>query len=382
MRIVFLVQGEGKGHLTQAISLGQILTEAGHEVVGALVGQSEGRTVPAFFKKEIGAPVFLHDAPNIIYNSDGGGLNLSRTLRTHLAALPRYLSSLRKIHQTIQSLEPDLLINFYEIYGGLYNLRYGTKIPMVCIAHQYLLQHPLFTFPPNSKVDRWLINFNTEATSWLCKKKLSLSFRSFPQANVGKNMVVPPLLRKAVRELKPKDEDFFLVYMTHHSLSKQIISWHARHTEVKLQCFWDNAAAPELVQHNPNLIFRQIDATKYLQLLATCKGLVTTAGFESVCEAMYLGKPVMMVPVPQHFEQECNALDGVNSGAGVAATTFDLSLFMAYLPKHKDQSAQFRNWYMKGDNIFINAIEAYGNGTVSKIMPSQTIQAIGTLSPA
>lgn len=36
-----------------------------------------------------------------------------------------------------------------------------------------------------------------------------------------------------------------------------------------------------------------------------CSGYVTTAGFESVCEAMYLGKPVMMIPT--HVEQEINA---------------------------------------------------------------------------
>ena len=30
---------------------------------------------------------------------------------------------------------------------------------------------------------------------------------------------------------------------------------------------------------------------------AECKGLVSTAGFESVCEAKYMGKPVLMAPV-------------------------------------------------------------------------------------
>lgn len=31
------------------------------------------------------------------------------------------------------------------------------------------------------------------------------------------------------------------------------------------------------------------------------------AGFESVCEAMYLGKPLLMVPA--HIEQDCNISD-------------------------------------------------------------------------
>lgn len=48
-----------------------------------------------------------------------------------------------------------------------------------------------------------------------------------------------------------------------------------------------------------------------------CKAYLTTAGFESVCEALYLGKPVLMVPV--HVEQECNAWDAQKVGAGVRA---------------------------------------------------------------
>ena len=95
-------------------------------------------------------------------------------------------------------------------------------------------------------------------------------------------------------------------------------------------------------------------------MLASCNALVTTAGFESVCEAMYLGKPVMMVPVPNHFEQECNAMDGVISGAGVTSKTFNLSVILDYLPKHVDQSQKFRSWYHRGEAMFLKEIEAFG----------------------
>lgn len=39
MKILFIVQGEGRGHLTQAISLERLLTRSGHEVVEVLVGK-------------------------------------------------------------------------------------------------------------------------------------------------------------------------------------------------------------------------------------------------------------------------------------------------------------------------------------------------------
>lgn len=39
MKILFIVQGEGRGHLTQAISMEKLLRSNGHEVVEVLVGK-------------------------------------------------------------------------------------------------------------------------------------------------------------------------------------------------------------------------------------------------------------------------------------------------------------------------------------------------------
>lgn len=50
--------------------------------------------------------------------------------------------------------------------------------------------------------------------------------------------------------------------------------------------------------------------------MAGCRAYATTAGFESICEAMYLGKPVLMVPA--HIEQDCNAHDAMRAGAGLS----------------------------------------------------------------
>lgn len=50
MKVIFVIQGEGRGHLTQALALGQMLRHEGHEVVKVLVGKSKNRMIPAFFR--------------------------------------------------------------------------------------------------------------------------------------------------------------------------------------------------------------------------------------------------------------------------------------------------------------------------------------------
>ena len=46
MKVLFIVQGEGRGHLTQAITLEEILRRNGHEVVEVLVGKSNTLRLP------------------------------------------------------------------------------------------------------------------------------------------------------------------------------------------------------------------------------------------------------------------------------------------------------------------------------------------------
>ena len=71
MKVLFVIQGEGRGHLTQALTLEKILRDNGHEVVGMLIGKSKSRTLPAFFTARTKAPVTTFSSPNFVPSKDG-----------------------------------------------------------------------------------------------------------------------------------------------------------------------------------------------------------------------------------------------------------------------------------------------------------------------
>ena len=100
-----------------------------------------------------------------------------------------------------------------------------------------------------------------------------------------------------------------------------------------------------------------LSGEKFLELLAHCKGLVCTAGFESVCEAMFLKKPVMMVPVKNHYEQFVNSRDGARAGAGVFNDHFDLQKLLNWMEKKDRDYQAYHNWIANGENTIVDFIE-------------------------
>ena len=51
--------------------------------------------------------------------------------------------------------------------------------------------------------------------------------------------------------------------------------------------------------------------------LASCEGLLTGGGFEGPAEALFLQKKVLMIPMRDQYEQQCNALAASKLGVPV-----------------------------------------------------------------
>ncbi len=356
-KFIFTIQGEGRGHLTQAISLKQILEEAGHEVVGYAVGTFENRKLPSFFLDCIGSmPLIQYEAPSIIYGS-GRSVKLLATAMQAFKKFSIFKNSAKSLGKFIEDLQPDGIVNFYESITGLYYFTSKSKIPCLSVGHQYLLLNKNFISIKEKAIDRFLLNINTKITAYGSQKFLGLSFAPLTNDEKRKIYTVPPLLRKVVKEKSTSNEGSWLAYLTHYRLADEIAVWHLHNPDVKIDCFWDHPEMKETYEYSPNLTFHPIDAEKYLDKMSKCAGLISTAGFESVAEAMYLGKPVMMVPVPNHIEQMINAFDGERAGAGIAAENFDLDMLAEYLPHHESIESQFHWWCAKGKNLMLGHLE-------------------------
>lgn len=361
---LFVVQGEGRGHMTQALALRAMLRRAGHRVAQVLVGRSARRTVPDFFLEKIDAPVRYFESPNFVCDGGDRAVRLGSTLWHAVRRSPHLRRSLREIDTAMTETRPDLVINFFEPLAGLYYALRRPDPPMVCIAHQYLYLHPGYTFPdvpdfPRAQaMQRRALKGFARITSWGAHRRLALSLTPMADAPSRHTRVVPPLLRDELFQQDPRTGDFLLVYILNRGYADAIRRWHTQHPDVALHCFWDHPEADAVERVDDTLTFHRLHDEKFLRLMAECRGLVTTAGFESVCEAMYLGKPALMVPVEGHFEQHCNALDAAAAGAGLASVDFAIDRLVACADDYQSVAPAFRPWVDSAEGRFLAELEA------------------------
>lgn len=359
MKFVFIVQGEGRGHMTQAIAFSKMLENSGHQLTGVILGKSKRRSIPEFFTREINAPIHLVESPNFETDESEKTILIGKTIYSNLKRLPIFWRSLNQVHKIIQSGNPDVILNFYDLLGGFYSILFQPKAAYWAIGHQYLTGHPEFIFAPSKGFQKQLFLLNTWMTAWRAEERLALSFQPMKSHSGSKIRVVPPLLRPEVKELVPIEGGFFLSYIVNCGYAEEVISFAKANPDLIIKAYWDKKEVGETENPLPNLSFHRVHDKNFLQDMAACKGLICTAGFESICEAMYLGKPVMVIPVAGQYEQACNALDTEATGAGIKSEHFDFGYFDQALSKLNSVEKPFKNWVKTWDQTFtqLTAVE-------------------------
>jgi uncharacterized protein (TIGR00661 family) len=86
------------------------------------------------------------------------------------------------------------------------------------------------------------------------------------------------------------------------------------------------------------------DEYTFLEDLRTAKAVITNGGFTLISEALHLGKPILSVPVQEHFEQAYNGLAVDQMGYGKFApeiTKEAMAEFLDNLPYYEKNLAKY-----------------------------------------
>jgi uncharacterized protein (TIGR00661 family) len=358
--VILAVQSEGRGHMTQAIAVRDILKKLNMEVCCVIVGSSNGREIPDFFKLKFDVPIVSLESPHFVTGTDNKAIRIGTTAWKNMIKIGAYYRSIHIIHKLISFHKADLIINFYEPLIGMYRLFHNPSCKILSIAHQYIYLHPAFRFPAGNWIQRQALVQYSRLTSIKSDMILAISQYDLPKSSNKNLLIIPPLLRSELFGLQAEDKNFILVYLVNSGYMNDILRWHKNNPASKLHCFTDCKKVKEVYSGewivDETLSFHSLNDKKFLDMMASCSGMATTAGFESVCEAMYLCKPLMVVPVQGHFEQYCNAQDTQIIGAGLCSRHFSLEKLVRYMPFYGKTNGPFREWVKVADDKLIGSI--------------------------
>lgn len=336
-----------------------------------LAGAHHNRSWPDFFERGFDTPVTRLASPGFVYRA-GRAVNLPATLWQFATQLGQFRHSLRRLDETVARTEPDLVINFLEPLVGFAGFLGRQRVPVLAVGHQFMLRHP--HYPQTSVPWGQRLGLHRYVALTGCNAvRYGLSFYEAADQPGQNLLVAPPLLRDELFRLDGSaNEGHLLVYLLNAGYRADVEAWHRRHPEVPLHVFYDRPGAAEVERVDASLTFHRLHGEKFLRLMATCRAVVCTAGFESLSEAAWLGKPALAVPVENHVEQRLNAADAEFAGIALSSTGFDLDRLLA-APGGAAQH-QFQGWVAQSDTRLLRAVHFTAISAARSFRPSGGVQ--------
>src|SRR5690606_19355221 len=194
---------------------------------------------------------------------------------------------------------------------------------------------------------------------------LITSFFYSPLKRPERTTLVPPIIRPVIQSISPVKGDHVLVYFNHPKGAEYVLDV-LRQVDAPFVVY--NFDRPERPEDYPNVIFKQPSMDGFLKDLATCRAVISTAGFTLTSEALFLGKPLLVAPNDGIFEQTINAIFLEREGLGRAVigrpiTVRDVTTF---LEQHAIYEERLRNRNYSGNERAVMCIEK----VLSRCMPA------------
>ena len=295
-RIFYGVMGDARGHVSRALAIAQELPH--HEFLFI------GREKVQIFKESGYQVEVIPSFSTIIRNNR---VDFAATLADAMICISRLAPTLKRVRDLIKDYDPHLIISDYEFITP--RAAKLTGRPCVSLGNEHLLTECRYDPPPGQRLSRYLTCFLIRYLYSAASHYLIPSFHPLPPIDQAKTEVFPPLIKPKVMAYRPAAGDYALVYLRGYYLNKLIKLLKGR--KRKFVIYGMGEKPPE-----GNLQFKKTSEDEFLVDLAACRYVVANGGLSLISEALYLGKPMLCLPVQFLYEQFCNAYFLAQNGFG------------------------------------------------------------------
>jgi uncharacterized protein (TIGR00661 family) len=276
MKILYAIQGTGNGHISRAREIIPHLQK--HCETDILISGYQS-DVPLNFEVK-----YSYTGLSFIFGKKGGVDIWNTYVRANI----------KKLFNEIRSLpikEYDFVINDFEPVSAW--ACYLNKVPCISVSHQSALLTKNVPKPRNNDLFGKFILRNYAPAN----VRFGLHFSRY-----SKN-IFTPVIRKEIREVERIEKDHYTVYLPSYD-DEKLVELLRQIEGVRWQIFSKHA---DKITIDHNIEVYPVNNDGFIQSMTTCTGVLCGAGFETPAEALFLGKKLMVIPMLNQYEQQCNA---------------------------------------------------------------------------
>lgn len=304
--VFYGLAGEGRGHAMRARTVIEHLRKRGHRVVIYTFGQALEVLEPLYD----GTDVEINAVPGLRWGYIGKRVSFTKTTLQALPLLVQIPFYAHTIAKRMREERVDLVLSDFEpitIHAAK-----RAKVPLWSLDHQRFLQVCNLGKLPRFEAFRVWCMRTAIRIVYGKPDRMFVSGFYLPELNTPDPRVerVGILMRDVVLNAKPSKGEHLLAYMR-RDCPEHFIDMLARcGREVRLYGLGKH-------ERRGSIVFEEIDTERFIADLASCAGLICTAGNQLIGEAMYLSKAVLALPEASNSEQQMNAHLLRMSGAGM-----------------------------------------------------------------
>jgi len=266
-----------------------------------------------------------------------GRVKRVRTVLSNLRALPRvFRVNSHHAREILRRGWPEVVITDFESFSGL--LALARRTPLISIDNMQIINRCKVEVPRGYKSDYYLARLLIRSRIFNVSHYLITTF-FYPQVNAKGTYLFPPVLREEILQAPRSRGEHILVYQTAETY-EELLPVLRSINEEKFFVYGLKAKGEE-----GNLFFRTFDESRFIRDLATARAVITNGGFSLIAEAIYLGKPILSIPIKKQFEQVLNALYVGRLGYGRFSENIDQQTvrdFLSCLDSFEERLAAYR----------------------------------------
>ncbi len=292
MKILYGVVGEGMGHATRSRVMLSHLAK-NHEVKVVVSGRAH-QYLSRYFLDVV-------EIQGLQMTTENNRVDRTQTFWELIKSLPSMLSgNFEAFIRMSENFSPDVVISDFESFAYLFGKHHD--LPVISVDNMQIINRCELTveIPQGSMDDFYIAKGLVKGKLPGCHHYLISSF-FFPPVRKERTSLYPPILRPEILEAETERGDHLVVYQT--------TTKNARLLEIleqaKIPCKVYGLGRTEERGH---VKLRDFSEEGFIRDLATCRGVLATGGYSLMGEAVFLGKPLLAIPLEQQFEQLLNSL--------------------------------------------------------------------------